>query len=434
VLSLSDDESQLRLREDAMFVYGGNVADKGNGSIRIAQMLLQLKRERPADVHIIAGTRDVMTLCRLRHDLTDSAMATLPPLPPGGRGKSCREYLVDLVLQEGAVSSAADVGDDAVAAVNTKTNRLRWLLDCAISAPGAFEFRRQEISSMSGQGTDSVSDDDVLQSFVSSVGDGELAWLSAYMQAACLVFTADCTLFTHGGIYGSVEGDSSASCIGVLPSANPDQLPASTNVSEWAASLNDWFSTQIKASAVVGDGDGDGLPLLSYASHPPACPSVLTMRMSHESGAPLPPPADVARALNAAGITRIVAGGSAQGHAPSIWSTSCLEVADSLLFIFQYIVMFSLVPHCRYMKAQCPMKLISLITPVQVCVADTDDVSKTAGACHFVTARGPLLHVGGNGANGEFGFSTGGGADVAALGDGASGIDSLIGRSCSNGM
>ena len=33
VLSLSDDESQLQLREDAMFVYGGNVADKGNGAI-----------------------------------------------------------------------------------------------------------------------------------------------------------------------------------------------------------------------------------------------------------------------------------------------------------------------------------------------------------------------------------------------------------------
>ena len=31
LLSLSDGESQLRLREDAMFVYGGNVADKGNG-------------------------------------------------------------------------------------------------------------------------------------------------------------------------------------------------------------------------------------------------------------------------------------------------------------------------------------------------------------------------------------------------------------------
>ncbi len=334
MLSLSDDESQLRLREDAMFVYGGNVADKSNGSIRIAQMLLQLKRERPADVHIIAGTRDVTTLCHLRHDLTDAAMATLPPLPPGGRGKSCREYLTDLVLQDGGVNSAADVGDDAVAAVNTKTNRLRWLLDCAINAPGAFEFRRQEISLMSRQGVDSVSDDDVLQSYVSSVGDGELAWLSCYMQAACLVFISDCTLFTHGGIYGSFGEDSSnacTSCIGVLPSANADERIPHISVSDWATSLNDWFSQQIAASTVVGDGDGDGLPLLLYASHPPACPSVLTMRMSNSSGAPLPAPVDVARALNAAGVTRIVAGGSAQGHGPSVWSTSCLEV-DALFF------------------------------------------------------------------------------------------------------
>jgi len=92
------------------------------GSIRIANMLLQLKRQRPADVHILAGVRDVITLCRLRHGLTDAAMAELPlpALPPGGRGKSCREYLVDLVLAAGGVGAAADVTDDAVAAVNTK--------------------------------------------------------------------------------------------------------------------------------------------------------------------------------------------------------------------------------------------------------------------------------------------------------------------------
>jgi hypothetical protein len=69
-----------------------------------------------------------------------------------------------------------------------------------------------------------------------------------------------------------------------------------------------------------------------------------------------------------------------------------------------------------------------------VCVADTDDLSKTAGACHFVTARGPLLHVGGNGGSGEFGFTTGGGAEVTALGEGSSSIDSLIGRDCGDGM
>jgi hypothetical protein len=290
-------------------------------------MLLQLKRLRPADVHILAGTRDVVTLCRLRHDLSDAAMADLPPLPPGGRGKSCREYLVDLVLQAGGVASAADVGDDAVAAVNTKTNRLRWLLDCVINAEGAFEFRRQEISMMSGQGADSVSDDDVLESYVSSAGDGELAWLSAYMQAACLVVTADSTIFTHGGLYGLSDTAACVSCLGVLPSsAPPGPSPLSLSVPDWIAALNDWFHQQIAASAIAGDGDGDGLPLLAYASHPAPCPSVLTCRMSRDSGAPLPPPLDVSRILNGAGITRIVAGGAAQGHGPSVWSTACLEV------------------------------------------------------------------------------------------------------------
>jgi hypothetical protein len=291
------------------------------GSIRIAQMLLQLKRDKPDDVHFIAGTRDVVTFCRLRHDLTDAAMASLPPLPPGGRGKSCREYLVDLVLQDSGVGAAADVDDEAVAAVNTKTNRLRWLLDCAMNVPGAFEFRRQEISAMSGQSAESVSDDDVLQSYISSVGGSELAWLSAYMEAACLVLAADCTVFTHGGLY-SRDG---TCCVGVLP---PSAVSLSTTgISEWMSSLNNWFHEQIVSAAVAPDGDADGLPLLSYASHPAPCASVLTTRMSHENGAPLVPPPDVARTLNGAGITRIVAGGSAQGHGPSVWSSTCLEAS-----------------------------------------------------------------------------------------------------------
>jgi hypothetical protein len=72
------------------------------------------------------------------------------------------------------------------------------------------------------------------------------------------------------------------------------------------------------------------------------------MRMSGGSGAPLPPPLDVARALNAAGVTRIVAGGSAQGHGPSIWSTSCLEVLYSsfhlaLLLLFFVFFLFAVV-------------------------------------------------------------------------------------------
>ena len=66
-------------------------------------------------------------------------------------------------------------------------------------------------------------------------------------------------------------------------------------------------------------------------------------------------------------------------------------------------------------------------------MSDTEDISKAAGACHFLTARGPLLHVGGSGGSGEFGFVTGGGADAAELGEGAGSIDSLIGRECSNG-
>jgi hypothetical protein len=173
-----------------------------------------------------------------------------------------------------------------------------------------------------------VSDDDVLQSYMSSVGDGELAWLSGYMQAACLVFTVDQTIFTHGGLYGFSDADNSSqcvSCIGQLPSPPPPSL----SVAEWISQLNQWFHQQLAASAVAGDGDGDGLALLAYASHPAPCPSVLTSRMSRASGAPLPPPVDVARALNEAGITRIVAGGAAQGHGPSVWSTACLEVPQS---------------------------------------------------------------------------------------------------------
>ena len=71
-----------------------------------------------------------------------------------------------------------------------------------------------------------------------------------------------------------------------------------------------------------------------------------------------------------------------------------LAVARALyiLYILAAFPLICLSQHAFLSLADPPNSL-----HIQVCVSDTDEVSKAAGACHFVTARGPLLHIGGNG-------------------------------------
>lgn len=59
VLYRKPETGKLTLRDDAIFVYGGDVCDRGSGDIRLLQDLIELKETYTDRVHFILGNRDV---------------------------------------------------------------------------------------------------------------------------------------------------------------------------------------------------------------------------------------------------------------------------------------------------------------------------------------------------------------------------------------
>ena len=156
------DEKKTKLkfkRDDAMFVFGGDSQDKGIGDIRFVRLLLALKKDYPERVEFIIGNRDANKL-RLSTELSEKAIRD----PQVLIDKSFpywdiedKRFTPQMFLDQ---NKAENGGSE-----NNAANRLRWILDKNMGAPGAFERRRHELSILRAVDKMDVSDEDVVASY-----------------------------------------------------------------------------------------------------------------------------------------------------------------------------------------------------------------------------------------------------------------------------
>jgi len=138
---------RLVLRPNTHFVYGGDTVDKGPGDIRLVRALVSLKKRYPDRVHLLVGNRDLNKL-RLPSELSESDMKRdIKDIskPFWDRGaKSLKEYLEEVKL-----GKDGPTGDNGTAQIldelNSKAERLRYMLRHTLGCPETFEFRREEI-------------------------------------------------------------------------------------------------------------------------------------------------------------------------------------------------------------------------------------------------------------------------------------------------
>lgn len=77
-----------------------------------------------------------------------------------------------------------EAGDDELEAVNSKVNRLKWMLEHTMGAQGDFERRRAELSLRQAVGDrNEVTDDAVVKSYMDSVEEGGCCGITCYMAA-----------------------------------------------------------------------------------------------------------------------------------------------------------------------------------------------------------------------------------------------------------
>ncbi|CAI5726314.1 unnamed protein product [Peronospora destructor] len=127
----------------------------------------------------------------------------------GARGQT---HDVDNFLATEQKKEDGNGANDTIKAANSKTNRLKWILEHTLAAQGDFERRRTEL--MLRQDVDDVTDKNVVKSYVENVMEGGA--LREFLLHGSLAFVAHQTLFVHGGIIDG-DKDASLSALGRVP-------------------------------------------------------------------------------------------------------------------------------------------------------------------------------------------------------------------------
>jgi Calcineurin-like phosphoesterase len=266
-----DANGRLVVRPGATFVFGGDAIDRGPDGRRVMRTLLEARRQQPSQVVLLAGNRDINKL-RLARELNGAPLARTP------------------VEVRGAPRPVL----------------LRWIFENTMGARGAFEFRRDELRRTSG----SVSDEDVVASFLEDLGPGGL--LRDYLSAGQLVHRIGNTLFVHGGLHEH--------SLGVVPTGTRVE-----EVDAWVEALNHWYREQLEAFAegrLTRDGTPAWEPLIAYQA-PSAgkrlnTASVVYGRMADEHNHPVLPSSALIATLARSGIRRLVVGHTPSGDCPSL--------------------------------------------------------------------------------------------------------------------
>mmetsp|Transcript_147666 Transcript_147666/g.258178 ORF Transcript_147666/g.258178 Transcript_147666/m.258178 type:complete len:630 (-) Transcript_147666:890-2779(-) len=313
----TETEPVLELLPNCIFVFGGDLCDRGTGTIRLGRCLINLKKQHPDRVFFILGNRDCNKM-RITSELARSEFDLLKDLPgpywvSAEQQTTLMQYLSKMIEAGGETVSEAELEKH-----NTKSNRIKWMLKHTYGADGDFENRRAELALTMDMAVEEVPDRVVAASYEGSVAAG--GWLREYLSLGQLAYLHEetQTLFLHGGFMSKLGGV----FIGRVPE-DGQEYPAK----EWAAKLNEWCTRQMCDWHAFPEWNDDrsyrgGDLLMDYTVPKPkysACTgSVIMGRHLTETGMPQHVPMEVVKKLNAQGVRRVVLGHTPHGDCPTI--------------------------------------------------------------------------------------------------------------------
>jgi len=281
-----DEQGRLRVKDDALFVFGGDAVDRGPDSLRVVSTLLECKRAQPSRVILLAGNRDINKL-RLARELAGRPLARTPEPERSAGGPAL----------------------------------LRWILANTMGAKDAFEHRREELSRSSGE---RATDEAVYESFRAEVGPSGA--LRALLRESALAFRAGDALFVHGGVCEQ--------SFGVVPTGvisederHPEYRRITDDLNTWVDAINAFYRGQIEsydalAESAPLDRPAPWAALVAYqAPHPGTKAnqqSVVYGRTTDSCGNPLLPERSVIDRLRRDGVHRVFVGHSPAGDCPSV--------------------------------------------------------------------------------------------------------------------
>eukprot|EP00510_Aplanochytrium_minuta_P005702 CAMPEP_0184009520 /NCGR_PEP_ID=MMETSP0954-20121128/2654_1 /TAXON_ID=627963 /ORGANISM="Aplanochytrium sp, Strain PBS07" /LENGTH=430 /DNA_ID=CAMNT_0026288909 /DNA_START=342 /DNA_END=1634 /DNA_ORIENTATION=+ len=176
------------IRENDIFVFGGDVCDHGVGDQIIAESLIDFKLRHPERVFLLAGNRDINKM-----QLTSS--------------------VVPYFLENEKVG----------------IEKLKHFLKRKLNCPNAFELRRKALKAVSpGEEVDDLA---VTLSFIESVKPG--GFMTEYLRLAQLGVVIEDTLYVHGAI--------TEKSVGTVPRTEK----VYSNLRKWIQALNEFAEQEV---------------------------------------------------------------------------------------------------------------------------------------------------------------------------------------------
>ncbi|CAK9048913.1 unnamed protein product [Durusdinium trenchii] len=327
--------SSLQLCSDqAAFVFGGDLFDRGPGDLQLAKELVGLKQRYPDRVFLLMGNRDINKM-RLTAELSDYAMNRTPSeaFKPWWDNKA-----MDLVKY-----LRKDNKEDS------RVNRLKWMLHHTLGSPAAFDFRRKELANFS-RGLE-ISDEEVLESFLESVLQPEGA-VQSYLRHAQLGLVIGDTLFVHGAAEERALGFVPSHQTRYVKNKREDllKLPGSQkglDLRQWIDALNRFAEEEVNAWCLDPGwqpcGRRGGEALMAYQSRPAMALSTVVVS-SYVDGKNMPTrkaidkdvfegqrkcsdplSKTVVEYLLRGGVRRVVVGHKPCGEAPAVLRTETVR-------------------------------------------------------------------------------------------------------------
>jgi hypothetical protein len=236
---IQDDPTTMNIRlknDNCYFVFGGDAVDKGSGDIRLCRALVALKQRYPDRVYLLVGNRDLNKV-RYTAELSDEDMKRpideIPPPHWDPKAPTLRQYLEKL--------AASDTEASTIEELNTRVNRLKYMLEHTLGCPKTFEFRRKEVSILKDVPLEGISDDEVLENILHEIESPEGS-LREYLEHANVAVQIGNTLFCHGAVdRNTMKYVPLFDTRFENPPSKPPPKQICEDLPEWIQSLNDYL-------------------------------------------------------------------------------------------------------------------------------------------------------------------------------------------------
>eukprot|EP01127_Copromyxa_protea_P019715 TRINITY_DN6461_c0_g1_i1.p1 TRINITY_DN6461_c0_g1~~TRINITY_DN6461_c0_g1_i1.p1 ORF type:complete len:479 (+),score=70.96 TRINITY_DN6461_c0_g1_i1:7-1443(+) len=335
-------ETILALKDNVVFVHGGDTFDKGPWDIRFARQLIALKRRYPERVILIIGNRD-LNKTKLSSELDEADIARPVESISGpwwveeAERVTFKSFLKKMIEQyEGPVAEGQDYSADLYQKYHTRTTRIKWLLKHTMGCSETFEHRRTELSELENRSKDSISDEEVADDFYRQATSPDGVYRQ-YLELAQICYLHGNTIITHGAITTRglffIPGDDNQDA-----KQTPHQIEQRGNrvetLTTWVDNLNSWAAKAIHEWIKYPHWNSDrsdrgGRCLMGYGYVEGMKDYSVLINTHFEGGNPTPVSVDLAEKLHKFGVSRILVGHKPHGFTPTPIKGNGVEIIDA---------------------------------------------------------------------------------------------------------